>query len=169
MGADMGKTQVITEIIVLKYPQEMNPNYRRGASGSSRDPNPWKELAKMTLEELTTILEEERRKNIDALKAKTDAKKLQELVSKIQAGSDNRDNNKQQSIISNEKECQIWLEGLMENNSATTKIKKEYQIDAKKNYSVGIKAFNRAWANAISTTSNTNWGKPGRKKSIPPY
>lgn len=69
------------------------------------------------------------------------------------------------STVPDETACQSWLEGLMANNSTQDEAKKFYQDEAKQKYNVGTKAFNRAWANAITAIGNTNWGKPGRRKS----
>lgn len=70
-----------------------------------------------------------------------------------------------ESTVKDEVACQNWLEGLMNSSSTQDKAKKLYQDEATQKYSLGTKAFNRAWANAKTATGNTNWGKPGRRKS----
>lgn len=71
------------------------------------------------------------------------------------------------STIKDEAACQSWLEELMSNSSQQEENKSYYQKQALSKFNTGTKAFNRAWANAIVKTGNTNWGKPGRKKSQP--
>jgi len=78
-----------------------------------------------------------------------------------------KDDTKQQTTIRAENQCQKWLEDLMSNNSNQDKGKKLYQDEARQAHKVGTKAFIRAWSNAITATGNTNWGRPGRKKSKP--
>jgi len=69
------------------------------------------------------------------------------------------------SNIKDEAACQSWLEELMSNSSQQKENKSYYQKQALSKFNIGIKAFNRAWANAKTATGNTKWGKPGRKKS----
>jgi len=71
------------------------------------------------------------------------------------------------STVKDEAACQSWLEELMSNSSQQEENKSYYQKQALSKFNTGINAFNRVWANAIVKTGNTNWGKPGRKKSRP--
>jgi len=64
--------------------------------------------------------------------------------------------------ISAETRCKDWLVALMK-NGGPKKPKDNYRQDAKRDFGVGTKAFNRAWANAIVETGNIDWKKPGRK------
>ena len=102
------------------------------------------------------------RKSVSFIKPKKEFLKLEKQITNQ---GNNSENNKQQSTSNDENKCKQWLEGLMCDNSSQDKRKKLYQDEAKQNYNVGTKAFNRAWANAITATGNTNWGRPGRKKS----
>ncbi len=72
-----------------------------------------------------------------------------------------------QSDKDNEKECKEWLEELMAGDSSKTQAKVNYQQEAKSKFNVGTKAFLRAWDDAISSSKNTKWSKPGRIKSKP--
>ncbi len=67
------------------------------------------------------------------------------------------------ATIRDETSCQKWLEGLMANKSSSDRPKRDYQSDAKQKFNVGPKPFNRAWANALVKTGNTNWSRPGPK------
>ena len=80
----------------------------------------------------------------------------------LQSGDTNT--NTSAATIRDETSCQKWLEGLMADGSVPDRPKQEYRAEAQKEYSVGTKAFNRAWANALVKTGNTNWSRPGPKK-----
>ena len=67
------------------------------------------------------------------------------------------------TTIAAEKKCEKWLTELMSSNSKPEKAKKYYRTDANNKYKVGLRAFDRAWANALKETGNTNWSKRGRK------
>ncbi len=62
-----------------------------------------------------------------------------------------------------ETECRKWLTALMTGNSKPEKAKAAYKTEAQAEFSVGTKAFGRAWGSAIEETGNTNWSRPGRK------
>ncbi len=62
-----------------------------------------------------------------------------------------------------ETECRKWLTALMTDNSKPEKTKAAYKTEAQAEFSVGAKAFARAWASAIEKTGNAAWSKPGRK------
>ena len=64
--------------------------------------------------------------------------------------------------IAGETNCQRWLEGLMR-EGGPIKAKRAFLADAQSLFGVSQKGFARAWANAIATTGNTNWSRPGRK------
>jgi hypothetical protein len=65
-------------------------------------------------------------------------------------------------LIGAETECRAWLTGLM-GAGPPTKNRAEYQAEAEKRFGIGSRGFNRAWANAVVNTGNTDWVKPGRK------
>lgn len=65
-----------------------------------------------------------------------------------------------------ESRCRSWLADKM-SKGHSEKTKAMYQAEAKDLFSVGSKAFNRAWASAIVDAGNPEWSKPG-PKSIPP-
>ena len=60
-----------------------------------------------------------------------------------------------------QKKCEKWLIGLMGENSKPEKSKADYLMDALEEFKVSKRAFDRAWANAVSDTGNANWSKPG--------
>ncbi len=64
--------------------------------------------------------------------------------------------------ISAETRCEEWFVALMK-KGGPTKRKDDYRKDAKRDFGVGTKAFDRAWARAIVETGNVDWRKPGRK------
>jgi hypothetical protein len=55
-----------------------------------------------------------------------------------------------------------WLIGLMK-AGPPTQSKDAYRDHAYKKFGVGVRAFDRAWANAIAVTGNEDWRRPGRK------
>ena len=62
-----------------------------------------------------------------------------------------------------ETKCRKWLITLMTDNSKPEKAKTAYKTEAQAEFSVGVKAFGRAWVRAIEETGNANWSIPGRK------
>ena len=66
------------------------------------------------------------------------------------------------STIAAETRCKKWLMALME-LGPRDKVKADYRKEAKSQFGIGIRAFDRAWANAIKETGNKDWSKPGRK------
>jgi hypothetical protein len=60
-----------------------------------------------------------------------------------------------------EAETKSWLISLM--HFAPTQAKRQYEAEARKRFRVGIRAFNRAWSDAVKATGNTRWSSPGRK------
>jgi hypothetical protein len=66
------------------------------------------------------------------------------------------------STIAAETRCRAWLAGEMR-KGPPAKAKADYEAEGKTLFSVGTRAFNRAWANAISETGNSKWSEPGRK------
>jgi hypothetical protein len=64
--------------------------------------------------------------------------------------------------IRGQTECTEWLTELME-NGPSRQAKKEYRDEAIDKFSVSWRAFDRAWANAVVKTGNTQWTTPGRK------
>jgi hypothetical protein len=73
-----------------------------------------------------------------------------------QAGSERR------LTVKAEHDCHTWLTDMMRAGKPTKK-KTAYREEAQSQFGVGQRAFDRAWANAIATTGNTDWKKPGRK------
>ena len=63
--------------------------------------------------------------------------------------------------VRSENLCREWLEGLMADDSAPDRPKRDYHSEAKEKFGVGAKAFQRAWNNAVAATENTNWSRPG--------
>ena len=55
-----------------------------------------------------------------------------------------------------------WLVNLMKAGKPT-KNKKAYLKDAKKQFSVSVRSFDKVWKAAIAETGNIKWSKPGRK------
>ena len=66
-----------------------------------------------------------------------------------------------------ETKCQAWLADLMLKSERPDRRKDRYYEDAKARFSVGRKAFERAWTAAIEETAAVLWRKPG-PKSRPP-
>lgn len=63
-----------------------------------------------------------------------------------------------------ERRCQAWLEGLMKGRQKPGKAKDAYRKDAKGLFKgLSVRGFDRAWANAITSTGNECWSKRGRK------
>ncbi len=73
-------------------------------------------------------------------------------------------NNSVQRTAGAETECKRWLKKLMEDNLFPPNNKKIYREEAALKHKTGIRAFDRAWANAIEETGRENWAMPGRKK-----
>ena len=67
------------------------------------------------------------------------------------------------STIAAENRCKDWLVGLMSNDGAPDRLKSAYRFEAKSEFGVGTRAFDRAWQNAIAETGNSAWSNPGRK------
>ena len=66
------------------------------------------------------------------------------------------------ATVSAETKCKDWLVARMKNGGPKQR-KGDYRKDAKRDFGIGTKAFDRAWARAISETGNVDWSKPGRK------
>jgi hypothetical protein len=64
--------------------------------------------------------------------------------------------------IADEKKCTEWLTKLMKNGRPEHS-KKKYFNKAEAEFGVSRRGFDRAWANAASTSGNTQWTNPGRK------
>lgn len=73
-----------------------------------------------------------------------------------------REIGKSQPTAAAEGKCQKWLLGLMR-TGGKNKSKAKYFAEAKDEYAVSRRGFNRAWANAVSESGNPGWSKPGRK------
>jgi hypothetical protein len=69
----------------------------------------------------------------------------------------------QTTTIGAETKCKQWLIGLMSGNSRPDRLKSAYRDDARDEFNVGTKAFDRAWGNAVAETGNTAWSRPGPK------
>ena len=67
------------------------------------------------------------------------------------------------TTVRDERKCEAWLVGLMNEDKPPEKTKTEYRANAKENFDIGTRAFDRAWANAVTTTDNTTWITPGPK------
>jgi hypothetical protein len=70
-----------------------------------------------------------------------------------------------QAPIDAERRCQAWLEERMK-AGAPMKAKRDYCFEAKQQpFGAGVseRAFLRAWANAITSSGNEDWRRPGRK------
>ena len=67
------------------------------------------------------------------------------------------------TTIAAETRCKDWLAGLMRQEERPSKTKSGYRTEAKKQFSVGSRAFDRAWRNACVETGNSAWSRPGRK------
>ena len=64
--------------------------------------------------------------------------------------------------VSAERKCRKWLIQLM-TAGPPEKNKPEYEIEAKSEFGVSAKAFQRAWSVAVEETGNKDWNKPGKK------
>ena len=62
-----------------------------------------------------------------------------------------------------ENKCERWLVGLMQGGKPPEMPKADYFKEAKENFAVSQRGFDRAWANAIKQSGNSDWSKPGRK------
>jgi hypothetical protein len=66
-----------------------------------------------------------------------------------------------------EVECRNWLEGLMRLHSKRPKSKPDLMREAKANFSgLGKRQSERAWADAINATGNTEWTKKGPVRKV---
>jgi len=65
--------------------------------------------------------------------------------------------------INQERLCERWLFDLMLGGKPPEMPKADYFKEAKKNFSVSRRGFDRAWGNALSKSDNADWSKPGRK------
>ncbi len=72
-------------------------------------------------------------------------------------------NSRQIATIAAETRCKNWLIELMSKDGPPDRPKPQYRSEAKSEYSVGTRAFDRAWQNAIAKTGNSAWSNPGRK------
>jgi hypothetical protein len=68
-----------------------------------------------------------------------------------------------QTTIAAETRCRDWLAQQMKEYERRPHNKTWYKAQAQEKFDVGSKAFDRAWANAIAASGNTNWSKPGRR------
>lgn len=66
--------------------------------------------------------------------------------------------------IKAEKDCEGWLVGLMMNKGPKEKSKLAFFEEAKDNFNIPKRAFDRAWGNAITKSGNPDWSKAGRRK-----
>jgi hypothetical protein len=64
---------------------------------------------------------------------------------------------------SQEKKCKDWLIEEMQAHDIPPKPKKPYRDEAQQKFSVSIRGFDRAWADAIHFTGRLNWSNAGRK------
>lgn len=69
------------------------------------------------------------------------------------------------SSAKSEADCREWLKGLMRAGGPPDRPKEQYFKEADRKFSVGKRAFARAWSQAILDTKNTAWAQPGRKSS----
>jgi hypothetical protein len=69
-----------------------------------------------------------------------------------------------QQTIASETQCLTWLTQEMRKNEDPPKAKNAYREEAKKQFGTGHRAFDRAWAKAITATNRTNWSNSGRKR-----
>lgn len=69
------------------------------------------------------------------------------------------------SKASSEARCRKWLEGEMRKHNSAPRRKEQYRQEGILKFSVTSRAFHRAWTAAIEETQNTNWSRPGRKRS----
>ena len=66
-------------------------------------------------------------------------------------------------LISAERDCRGWLEGLMR-NGPKEKAKEEYRTEALNRFSgLSIRSFESAWKQAITNTGKVEWSRPGRR------
>jgi len=83
--------------------------------------------------------------------------------SSIDALFDRDSDDHSQSTVADETKCREWLTALMTGNSKPEKTKAAYKKEAQAKFSVGVRAFDRAWARAIEETGNGDWSRAGRK------
>ena len=83
--------------------------------------------------------------------------------SSIDALFDRDSDDHSQSTVADETKCRKWLIALMTGNSKPEKTKAAYKKEAQVEFSVGGRAFDRAWTRAIEETGNGNWSRAGRK------
>jgi hypothetical protein len=72
-----------------------------------------------------------------------------------------------QSTVGDETRCRKWL---LEEMAAgdPKRPKAHYEGEAKRRFSVGPRAFKRAWDDAVAESGNARWSKPGAKNGAPP-
>ena len=75
-------------------------------------------------------------------------------------------NSRQIITAAAEMRCRDWLIEFMSKGSTPDRPKSKYRLEAKEEFGVGTKAFDRAWHDAIIKTGNVEWSKAGRK-SLP--
>ncbi len=68
-----------------------------------------------------------------------------------------------QSTGAAETKCRKWLTALMTGNSKPEKTKAAYKKEAQAEFSVGVRAFDRAWTRTIEETGKGDWSRAGRK------
>ena len=69
-----------------------------------------------------------------------------------------------QQTFASEVRCLTWLTQEMSKNEDPPKAKDAYREEAKKQFGTAHRAFDRAWAKAITTTNRRNWSNSGRKR-----
>lgn len=70
---------------------------------------------------------------------------------------------KNKQTASQKTNCRNWLIEQMQAHLIPPKPKNAYREEAKKMFSVGFRAFDSAWTEAIDFTKRGNWSNPGRK------
>jgi hypothetical protein len=66
--------------------------------------------------------------------------------------------------VAQQSRCTNWLVKEMRAHKNPPKPKSEYRKEAKDKLSVGPRAFDRSWTDAIKITGRDNWSNPGRKR-----
>lgn len=69
---------------------------------------------------------------------------------------------KSRTTIAAQTRCKNWLVSLMR-VGPPTKNKGNYRKTAQREFEVGTKVFDRAWANAVAESGNNKWMRPGPK------
>jgi len=83
------------------------------------------------------------------------------LADLVESGASAPDLPYQGPKASDETNCRVWLERLMRSETKAAP-KENYQNKAKEKFGVGVRAFNRSWAQAVENTGADNWQRGGR-------